>query len=165
MRSSASNRQLILIEPKTEQSRRTITMPMTVTDALRAHREREIDRRQALLHDTSFVFCRSDGSPLDGTGVTKRFQRLLLMVGLPRMTFHGLRHSAASLMLAAGVQPRVVQETLGHSNIATTMGIYAHVLASGRTDAADIMDRVLRWELTATGSCTEAVRASTAVRR
>jgi len=135
--------ELVLIEPKTNQSRRTITMPATVAGALRDHRKREVERRQALLHDANFVFGRADGSPLDGTGVTKRFQRMLARVGLPRMPYHGLRHSAASLMLAAGVQPRVVQETLGHSNIATTMGIYAHVLASGRTDAADIMDRVL----------------------
>jgi integrase len=59
------------------------------------------------------------------------------------MTFHGLRHSAASLMLAAGVRPLEVSEILGHSSIATTMGIYAHILSTGRTDAAAIMDRVL----------------------
>jgi integrase len=135
--------ELVLVEPKTEKSRRTIVMPAVVTAALWDHRQREVERRQALLHDSGFVFCRPDGSPLDGPGVTRRFQRLLAQAGLPRMPFHGLRHSAASLMLAAGVQPLVVQETLGHSSIATTMGIYAHVLATGRSDAADIMDRVL----------------------
>lgn len=59
------------------------------------------------------------------------------------MTFHELRHSSLSLMAASGVQPRVLQEIAGHSNIATTMGIYTHVLTSGRTDAADKMDRIL----------------------
>jgi integrase len=121
----------------------TIIMPAPLTAALSDHRQREIERRQVLLHDSGFVFCRPDGRPLDGIGVTKRFKRLLATAGLPRMPFHGLRHSAASLMLAAGVQPRVVQEILGHSTISTTMAIYAHVLPSGRNDAADAMGRVL----------------------
>jgi integrase len=135
--------ELVLVEPKTKGSLRTIIMPVVVTAALRDHRQREVKRRQALLHDSGFVFCRADGSPLDGTGVTKRFQRLLAKAGLPGMTFHELRHSSLSLMAASGVQPRVLQEIAGHSNIATTMGIYTHVLTSGRTDAADKMDRIL----------------------
>jgi integrase len=65
--------ELILVEPKTQKSRRTIIMPAMVTVALRDHRQREVARRQALLHDSSFVFCRLDGTPLDGIRVTKRF--------------------------------------------------------------------------------------------
>jgi hypothetical protein len=65
---------MVLVEPKTESSRLTIVIPAMVTVALRDHRQREAHRRQALLHDSGFVFCRPDGRPLDGTGVTKRFQ-------------------------------------------------------------------------------------------
>jgi integrase len=107
--------------------------------ALLAHR----DRGSILAHPTSYVFAKADGSPLEGTSVTKAFQRLLRTAGLPRLTFHGLRHSCASLLLAQGVSAKVIQETLGHSTIATTMDVYAHLMPSLRQDAADAMDRVL----------------------
>lgn len=90
------------------------------------------------------VFTTAIGTPLDSRNVTKAFQSLLERVGLPRMRFHDLRHSAATLMLAEGVPPRVIMETLGHSNIGMTMNLYAHVVPSLQRDAADRMDEVLR---------------------
>src|SRR6266700_2185052 len=66
-------------------------------------------------------------------------------VGLPRMRFHDLRHSAATLLLAMGVHVKVVQELLGHSNITMTLNIYSHVLPSIQQDAmskmSDLFDR------------------------
>jgi integrase len=56
--------------------------------------------------------------------VTRDFQGLLARSGLPRLRFHDLRHSAASLLLAQGVPPRVVMEILGHSQIGVTMNLY-----------------------------------------
>ena len=83
------------------------------------------------------------GSPLDGGNVTKGFQRLLGRAGLPHQRFHDLRHAAATLMLAQGVAPRTIMETLGHSQISTTLDLYAHVVPSLQRDAADLMDAVL----------------------
>jgi integrase len=83
------------------------------------------------------------GSPLDGSVVTHQFQKLLKAAKLPRIRFHDLRHSCASLLLAQGVSARMVMETLGHSNISTTMDIYSHVMPSLRQEAADAMDRVV----------------------
>ncbi len=60
-------------------------------------------------------------------------------VGLPRMRFHDLRHSAATLLLAMGVHVKVVQELLGHSNITTTLNTYSHVLPSMQQDAMSKM--------------------------
>jgi integrase len=132
---------LQLVEPKTVRSRRTITMPATVVDALREHQRRQLKEQMRI--DGGFVFAHPDGSPLDGTVVTHQFQKLLKRAGLPRLRFHDLRHSCASLLLAQGVSARMVMETLGHSNISTTMDIYSHVMPSLRQEAADAMERVL----------------------
>ena len=59
-------------------------------------------------------------------------------------TVHGLRHSHASHMLASNVHPKIVQERLGHSSIAITMGIYSHLMPNMQVDAADAVDGVLR---------------------
>ncbi|HEY8864495.1 MAG TPA: site-specific integrase, partial [Candidatus Dormibacteraeota bacterium] len=134
---------LQLVEPKTARSRRTITMPATVVNALRDHRRRQQDEQRPIVQLAGFVFAHPDGSPLDGSVVTHQFQKLLKRAGLPRLRFHDLRHSCASLLLAQGVSARMVMETLGHSNISTTMDIYSHVMPSLRQDAADAMDRVL----------------------
>lgn len=69
--------------------------------------------------------------------------RRLLAAGLPRLRFHDLRHSCATLLLVQGVPARVIMEILGHSSIALTMNTYSHVLPSLKRDAADAMDRVL----------------------
>ncbi|HVA24967.1 MAG TPA: tyrosine-type recombinase/integrase [Chloroflexota bacterium] len=67
------------------------------------------------------MFTTADGQPLRYSAVTKGFQRLLRLAGLPRQRFHDLRHACASLLLAQGVQPRVAMELLGHSQLNTTM--------------------------------------------
>jgi len=132
---------LQLIPPKTARSRRTVTMPAALVATLREHRVRQL--KEQLRIDGGFVFAHPDGSPLDGTVVTHQFQRLLKRAGLPRLRFHDLRHSCASLLLAQGISARVVMETLGHSTITTTMNIYGHVMPSLRQEAADAMDRVM----------------------
>lgn len=75
--------------------------------------------------------------------VSRAFKDLLGRAGLPKIRFHDLRHSAATLMLAQGVSPRVIMETLGHSQIGMTMNLYAHVMPSMQRDAADLMDAML----------------------
>jgi integrase len=80
---------------------------------------------------------------MDGIAVTRRFQAVLREAGLPRQRFHDLRHACATLMLAQGVAPRVVMETLGHSQISLTMNTYSHVIPALGRAAADQMDAVL----------------------
>ena len=83
------------------------------------------------------MFANAIGGPLAGREVTRRFQHLLGTAGLPRMRFHDLRHAAATVMLTLGVAPRVVMETLGHSQISTTMDRYSHVTPELHQAAAD----------------------------
>lgn len=137
---------LQLVEPKTDRSRRTIRLPAIVADALREHERRQQDDRKAAgerWQTSGLVFTTTIGTPLDGTTVTHQFQRLLVKANLPKIRFHDLRHSCASLLLAQGVSPRVVMETLGHSQISLTMNTYTHVIPAVQAEAADAMDRLL----------------------
>lgn len=137
---------LELVEPKSLSSRRTIPLPATVARALRAHRSRQLEERLAAgarWHDSDLVFTTALGTPLDSRNVTKRFQAALKRAGLPRLRFHDLRHTAASLMLAQGVSARVVMETLGHSQISLTMNTYSHVVPALQREAADRMEAIL----------------------
>ncbi len=76
--------------------------------------------------------------------LTRRsFRPLLERVGLPRMRFHDLRHTAATLLLAQGVHPKVVQEMLGHASIALTLDTYSHVVPGLQAEAATKMEALL----------------------
>ena len=81
---------------------------------------------------------------MDGVAVTRRFKAFVAMAGLPDQRFYDLRHACASLHLAQGVAPRVVMETLGHSQISLTLNTYSHVIPALGREAADRMDAMLR---------------------
>lgn len=136
--------ELQLVEPKSARSRRTIPLPDMVVEALRAHRVRQVAVRlkATAWEDRDLVFCTRQGKPLEQRNVSQRFYELLDAAGLPRVRFHDLRHSCASLLLLQGVPARVVMEILGHSQIALTMNTYSHVMPALTRDAADQMNAV-----------------------
>jgi len=139
-------RGLICVEPKTFRSRRSVALPPQVVESLRMHKSRQAQERLlagARWQDTGLVFTTLAGGPLEGSSITHRFQKLLQRAGLPRLRFHDLRHACASLLLAQGVHPRVVMETLGHSQISLTMNTYSHVIPALQRDAAERMDALL----------------------
>jgi integrase len=135
-----------LVETKTERSRRTLVMPPIVINTLCAHRGRQVIERLAAGErwvDLDLVFPSERGTLADGPNVTHRFHKLLKRADLPAMRFHDLRHACASLLLVQEVHPRVVMETLGHSQISLTMNTYSHVLPVLQREAADRMELVL----------------------
>ncbi len=139
---------LVLVEPKSATSRRVVALPAFVREALRAHRTRQLHDRLlagSRWHDDprALVFTTTVGTPLDGIAVTRRFQAHLAGAGLRRQRFHDLRHACASLLLAQGVSPRVVMETLGHSQISLTLNTYSHVIPALGRAAAERMDEAL----------------------
>jgi integrase len=89
------------------------------------------------------VFTTSKGHPLHETNVVKYLARDLAEAGLPRVTNHSLRHSAASLLLKEGVPLPTISAILGHSTIRVTMDIYAHVIEESKQVASDAMQRAL----------------------
>jgi integrase len=136
----------VLMETKTRRSRRSLVLPVKTAEALRAHRLQQDQSRGAAgsaWRKRDFVFTSSTGQPLDQRNVLRMFRRILRKAKLPRMRFHDLRHSCASLLLAQHISPRVVMETLGHSRISVTMDTYTHVMPTLMQDAADAMDRSL----------------------
>jgi integrase len=138
---------LQFVEPKTRKSHRTLDLPGVVVDALRAHKERQTFERRAvreLWHESGLVFTSTIGTPLEPRNGLRALQGHVRKAGLPHQRFHDLRHACASFLLAQGVELKVVQETLGHSQISTTADIYAHVMPSLRRQAADRMDALLR---------------------
>lgn len=94
--------------------------------------------------EQGLIFPNTVGNYLDSDSILRILRDLLEKASLPRMRFHDLRHSAATILMAAGVHPKVVQERLGHSTIAMTMDIYSHVLPSMQRDVADKIDDMFK---------------------
>jgi len=137
---------LVLVPPKTERSRRSIPLPEVATAALSAHRAAmtsEADAQGRTLESDGLVFTTSIGTPLEPRNVNRSFTALLAKAGLRHVRLHDLRHTCATLLLAQGVAPRVVMDTLGHSAIAVTMNTYSHVMPSLQREAAQRMDDAL----------------------
>jgi integrase len=137
---------LVLQEPKTDRSRRSIALPDVVVAALRGHRTRQLmDRLVAGSRwvDSGHVFATMRGTPHHAATITRAFQDALDRAGLPDVRFHDLRHSAATFLLAQGMTLEDVKNQLGHSTIALTSNTYGHVLEQRQRQVARAMDAVL----------------------
>jgi len=122
--------QVVRGEPKTKRGHRRIALDPGTLAHLAAHRRRQVERALALgLPDaaSSFVFAREDGSPYHPDFVTKHFDVLVHRTGLPRIRLHDLRHTHATLGLAAGIPAKVMADRLGHSSVILTLDTYSHV--------------------------------------
>jgi len=136
-------------DPKTKAGRRTIGLPNTCIGVLRALNEQ---RPQAPLpihraqRDTGLMFAKADGRPLDQDAITSQFVRLVRRVGVTRISFHGLRHTHATLLLLKNVHVKAVSARLGHSSIQITLDYYGHLLPRMEQFAAEAMEEVLAGE-------------------
>ena len=132
--------------PKTDSSRHSIALSKDAVELLRQIRKQQIEMRPAagpVWQDEGFAFTRPDGRPIDPDAPTHDFTAIVRSANLPHLTLQGLRHAHATLMLTAGIHPKVVSERLGHSNIAITMDIYSHVLPGLQEAAAQALDELL----------------------
>jgi integrase len=136
-----------LVPPKTTRSRRIVPLPDAVVEALKLRREQqETDRLAAgteFWEDWGLVFTTRFGTPLSPRNDYRDFQGLIAAAGLRHVRLHDLRHTAASLMLAQGVSPRVVMEILGHSQISVTMNTYSHVTPASSREAVARVEGLL----------------------
>lgn len=134
-------------EPKSRTSRRQLALPEAVVEALKARKTaQKTDKLKAgdvWRNDWDLVFTTAIGEPLNPSSLTRRFRLLLASLKLPQMRFHDLRHSCASLLIAEGVHPRLIMETLGHSQISVTMNLYGHVAPVVQREVADRMGGIL----------------------
>jgi integrase len=137
---------LTLVATKTAKSRRTIPLPGFALDAMRRHRTKQLEERLAAgeqWQEHGLVFTTTIGTPIDARNLNRWFQQILTRAELPRIRFHDLRHTAATLLLVQGLSPRVIMETLGHSQISLTMNTYAHMMPAMQREAADQMHELL----------------------
>jgi integrase len=142
-----SGNRLFLGEPKTKKSRRTIRLTDAGVRTLRdhlAHQMEEIERLGDLYKDDGLVFTSGVGTLIDPTSLRKcSFAPLLERAGLPRIRFHDLRHTCATLLFSRNVHPKYVEELLGHANIAITLDTYSHVIPGMGDQAARAMEDAL----------------------
>lgn len=138
---------LVLDETKTEKSKRTIPLPGMVAEAIQKHRIQQIQVKLAAgkkLKDNDLVFCNSKGTPIFPRNFTRKFYELKEKANIPKeVNLHALRHTFATRLLEEGESLKVVQELLGHTNIATTGNIYSHVSPDIKRKAADKMNNLL----------------------
>jgi integrase len=119
---------------------------VTAIEALHRHRRCQLVDQLRLgdaWQDQDFVFPNAIGGYQRAATLRDRWTRLAKRAGLPSIRFHDLRHTAATLLLARGVNIKVVSEMLGHASISITLSIYGHVLPHMQQQAAEMMDRVL----------------------
>jgi len=139
---------LVYEEPKADRSRRTLALPAPLVEALRAHRAAQREERITagpLWEDHDLVFAQPNGRPIERKSDWRAWNTLLREAGVREVRLHDGRHTAATLLLAEGVHPRVVMELLGHSQMRTTMDIDSHVMPALAREAADRMGRAL-WD-------------------
>ncbi len=139
---------LIIQQPKTKKSLRSIPIPAEVVSELKRWQKLRKEEMMRIGRPskelTGFVFARMDGKMIEPGSLSKHFLDLMRENGLEGIHFHTMRHSYASLLLKAGEHPKVVQELLGHSSIQVTMDIYSHVDPEIKTRAARSINNVFK---------------------
>jgi integrase len=139
------------VELKSRYSRRVVTLPPPALAILRAHYRRQLERR-LLAWDTwqdyDLVFAKGAGGPYTTDQVRSHWHVLRAKAGLPEhVRFHDLRHSALTILAARGTDPRTLMGIAGHSDIATTMQIYAHLVPQNVRDSIDRMSDLYPTEM------------------
>jgi len=137
---------LVFQEPKTKLSNRVISLCPAAMAVLREHKKKQATN-QLLVgcgynRGLDLVFANEIGEPIDPRAFTKVFERLIKKAGLD-VTFHGLRHTFATLSLENGVDIKTIQETLGHHSAAFTMDVYSSVTGKMKREAADKVGNLL----------------------
>jgi integrase len=142
-----SNGRILLGELKTKRSRRTIRLTDAAIQALHEHLARQLEGMERLgdaYRDEGLIFASQVGTPINPTNLRRRsFAALLRRANLPKIRFHDLRHTCATLLLSRNVHPKYVQELLGHANIAITLDTYSHVIPGMGDHAMRAMEDVL----------------------
>lgn len=129
-----------LKEPKTKAGKRRVNLPPVAVKALEDH-------RRAMLAEgftSGPVFCDTNGGFLRKSNFARRtFKPLIADANVPPIRFHDLRHTAATLLLMMGENPKVVSERLGHASIEITLNTYSHVMPTMQAAAAEKIEKLL----------------------
>ena len=134
------------MHPRAKRGVRRLTLSNTTRQVLREQRVLVASaglRAGQLWEHLDLVFPDALGRARPGYQISSQFRTTVRRLGLGRVRFHDLRHTAATLMLSGGVHPKVVSERLGHASISITLDTYSHVLPDMQREAAETIDRIL----------------------
>lgn len=135
---------IILQEPKTKKSRRMIVLPEFVKEALKIHlAKRQMLSQSPRWKESGLVFTTDIGTHINPQNMLKHFKAKTIEAGLPKIKFHSLRHSVASILLENNTHPKLVSELLGHSNVNLTLNQYSHIINPMNTVVADTLDKAV----------------------
>ena len=130
--------------PKTKAGRRDITLPDILVGVLRDYRRKQLEARLQLglgrLPDDALLFTRLDGGPLNPSYISADWGEFAERIGMPELTFHGLRHTHASQLIAGGVDIVTISKRLGHAKPNVTLAVYAHMFTSDDSKAAAVIN-------------------------
>lgn len=133
--------------PKTRHGKRSISVPESTVEVLKAHRTRQIEVRLQLglgKHEPgALVFCMPDGSPMSPDNLSRDWRMAVKALKLPAVMLHALRHSHASALIAAGMDVLTVSRRLGHGSPVVTLTTYAHLFQKTDTAAANAIEAAL----------------------
>lgn len=132
--------------PKTDHSRRTVSLAPETVAVLHAHRKTQVERRLALgavYDDRDLVFAGRAGLPIPLMRLREEWDKIATACGFPTLTLHDLRHGHASLLLAAGANASTISQRLGHSSVSFTLTTHAHLMPNAQADAVASLDRLL----------------------
>jgi integrase len=132
---------------KTKAGRRDITLPTIVIEAIREHRRELLELRLKLglgkLGQQDLLFANLEGRPLRPSAVSSDWGELAEAIGIPEVTFHALRHTHASQLIASGVDIVTISKRLGHAKPSVTLAIYAHMFTTDDSKAAAAINAAL----------------------
>lgn len=136
---------IVFLEPKTRTGIRKIALGMTILEELSNHRKEQNElkfQRVDKWQEINLIFSTSNGTPISQRNLTRDFLKVIRRTELPRLRFHDLRHTAASLMINRGIPIITVSKMLGHSKASVTLNIYAHCVSESQFEAAKIMEEI-----------------------
>ena len=131
---------------KTQAGARTVELTPSTAKALEAHRDRQRFARQSAgqaWEETGLIVTTSRGTPVNPSSIKRNQKGIMQRAGVPEITTHDLRHTAATQMILAGVPVVIVSQKLGHAAVSITLDLYAHVLPSDQSQANAAMEALL----------------------
>jgi integrase len=137
---------IITKDPKNESSKRIIAVPAEVMELLKTYKKWQNEERLKmgeLWEESGRVFTQENGKPMFPDTPSKWFAKFIKKHNLPHITFHGLRHTNATLLISQGTDIKTVSKRLGHAETSTTLNIYSHAIEKADREAAEKLSSLL----------------------
>jgi len=134
---------VVLEEPKTESSKDKVILTKKLIEELKILRKEQLKHKLETGIDLDFVCCWPDGRPLRPTYISKAFKYHVERLNMPYITFHGLRHTHASILFELGASSQEISKRLRHSRVSTTDDIYIHLKEDTKKSTADLFNRAV----------------------